>query len=213
MTVVAISLLARPGWPPTRHGWTPLLPPLFAVLALSSLAVKGKWPIQPFGATRRRLAFVIIALGVCTLFLRLATISPPTWGRSEWSVFGIFSEIRTGNLPFDARMAYFAETYVLLLIALIFLFFPSVHKLLALVAGLGTISSNWAFYRGDLTLLETFYSYREWSQGVGTIMYGPALYILAIAMPALLLICINEDLDPPKEKADAGPTDRAALSL
>src|SRR5215471_13578283 len=179
MTGLAISQLAKPGWPPTHHGWSALLPLLFSVLAFSSFAVRQELTIRPLGGARRRLALIVIALGISTLFLRLATISPPALGRNEWSMFGIFSEIRARNLPFDARMAYFTETYVLLLIALIAIFFPSAHKLLTLVAAAGTISGSWAFYRVDLTLLETFYGYRGWSQGVGTILYGPGLYIFA----------------------------------
>jgi hypothetical protein len=185
-----VSLQLATGMLSVKQEPSTLLPLLVMVFALISLTM-NRGSIQPLSAISRRFAWLVLILGVLTPFLRLVTINSPAWGRREWSLVAIVSEIRSGNLPVDPRMAYFAETYVLVLVALVLLFFPSVPKLLVLVAMLGSISGGWAVYTVEATVLHTFYRHFD-SKAVSTLSYGPALYILGMVMPALLLICVNE---------------------
>ena len=158
--------------------------------------------MKPF-KTRRRLAFVILVLGLWTFFEPLVTFSKPIYGRTQWSAWNIVSQLRDGrllHLPdmlpdlFLNSVFLIPWSYLLMLLALLALCLPRPQKVLRAIGGIGGIISLeniwWAHF--DFSML--FFKSVDMLEK-GGIRYALAMYVYAAVLPAILYISINESLD------------------
>ena len=154
-------------------------------------------PTKPLGEERKRLACVLISLGICSSFLPIVILDPPVLNRTEWSALNVASKVYEGKLPvpgssFDLELIAIAMIYLLMPFALIALYRPGPPKALKVICGMGAILDV-VFRRGPYGM-DTF--------GLGTGYFapghmraGPAWWILPWIMPALLAICFAKNLD------------------
>jgi len=152
--------------------------------------------IQSLGEGRKRLALLVIAIGLCTSGLPLIILDPPVQNRTGWSALDIASNVYQGNLPvakghFDEGLIEIALIYLLMPVALMAIYLPGPPKALKAISGIGFVLSSLAkFWR--FGFLETF-GWEYW--GPGHLRSGPAWWILPWIMPALLAICFAKNID------------------
>jgi len=148
-------------------------------------------PAKPLGRERKRLAFFVIAIGLGTFFLPMVILNPPLLDRAQWSPFHIASAVNAGALPvpkghFDEALLEIALLYLLMILALVAVFFRNASKPLTAISTVGFIVSVMAkFWR--LGFLYTFgWYYWEPSR----MKIGLAWRILPWIMPILLALCL-----------------------
>jgi hypothetical protein len=176
-----------------------LVPLLYILLAgiICLLFVRAgrRGPIKPLGKRRKQLAFLVIAIGVCTFFVPLTDIDPPVLGRTQWSALNIASQIYQQKLPvpqgrFDPGLTEITLIYVFMMFALVALAFSLAPEVLRVIALFGTVLSSLAKWWGS-AFVWTFFGYfgavANWR-----VRPGPAWYVLPFVMPALLLISLIE---------------------
>jgi len=165
----------------------------FRVSATPSAAL-----VKPFGKTKRQMAFVVLVIGVSTLFGTLVKISPPVMDRSQWTSWQILFEVYRGKLPvpggsFDLGLIDIAGTYLLIVLSLAALLISQPQRVLKAIGGIGIFLSYGARWR-HMTFVWTFYGYfghtPHWR-----ITAGPACYVLPLIMPALLYISFSKYLE------------------
>jgi hypothetical protein len=154
---------------------------------------------KPLGKNRKRLALLVIAIGICTLFASIVVVDPPILNRSKWSALDIASNIYNGTLPvpggnFDEGLLEIALIYVLMILALGTLWIPGPPKTLLAISTVGFILSSLAkFWDSAFHRMFGYYGHmQQWHMS-----RGPAWWILPWIMPALVAICFAKTLDEP----------------
>jgi hypothetical protein len=153
-------------------------------------------PATRLGRERKRLASFVIAIGLGTFFLPIVILNPPLLNRAQWSPFHIASGVNAGTLPVpkghvDEALVEIALLYVLMILALVAVFFRNASKPLTAISTVGFIVSVMAkFWR--LGFLYTF-GWGYWEPG--RMKIGLAWWILPWIMPVLLALCFAEKLD------------------
>jgi hypothetical protein len=156
-------------------------------------------PVEPLGRQRKSLAFLALGLGLATFFGTLVVVNPAVMSRSQWSAVDMVSGIWDGTFPppkgggFGIVLIDLALAYLLILVALITFCFSRSQKLLKVVGLIGCLLSIEALGRGDRSFKVTFFGVAT-AQG-NTINYGAAMYMLPLAMAALVLISVLDSLD------------------
>ena len=97
-------------------------------------------PVKPFGKTKRQMAFVVLVIGVSTLFGTLVNVSPPVMDRSQWTSWQILFEVYRCNLPipggsFDLGLIDIAGTYLLIVLSLAALLISQPQRVLKVIGG------------------------------------------------------------------------------
>ena len=87
-----------------------------------------------------------------------------------------------------------ALAYLLLLFALIALYFSRSQKLLKVIGLIGCLLSLEALGRGEESFRLMFFGWVP-AHGNPTVEYGSAMYVLLLALSALLLISMLDSLD------------------
>ncbi len=165
-----------------------------------------KLPETPLGTERKRLALVVILVGLATFLLPMVILNPPLQGRAQWWPLHIAEAVYVGELPvrgghFDEVLVEMALIYVLLVVSLGALLLRS-PKPLTIISTVGlAVSVTGKFWRHGL--LYTF-GWDYWQPG--RMKIGVAWWILPWVMPALLSLCFAKSLDvegPERENVDA----------
>jgi hypothetical protein len=178
----------------TTHWDIPaILCTLFMVGALSYwITRRRRMPTGPLGKMQSIPTFLMLAFGLSTFFMPLATTDPPILAKTEWSALDLLSQIYSGKLPFSAVAFDIASTYLLMLLALAALLLPRPRKPLLLISILGIVSSSWALEMGH-SLLFSWFTRIDRTLKTIHVSYAIAVYALEIVMSALLLIAIRDD--------------------
>ncbi len=164
--------------------------------------------LVPLGKRRKRLALLVLALGIGTFFLPMVVVDPPILNRAEWSPLDIAAAVWSRKLPvphgsFDPGLLEIALIYALMIASLAALFLPRSPKVLPIISIVGSLLS-WLSRWWNVTFRWTFFPYfgqvheilawnahiKEWHMRV-----GPAWWILPWIVPALLALCFAKDLD------------------
>jgi hypothetical protein len=169
---------------------------------------------EPFGARRRALALLVIAVGMLTFFVPLVTTDPPVVGTSRWSAFAIVMRMYEGKLPEPicercgeplirsllALPITVSVNYALMVVALVALSFPESPGFLRKVTLVG----------GLFDLIGVNYSGTKW--GFENTFYGRiytySVHVhyrwltdpLLLVMVTLFFISVKKDLDRPPEQ-------------
>jgi hypothetical protein len=90
-------------------------------------------PMQPLGEKRKRLALLVIAIGIYTFFVPMVVLDPPLLNRTEWSALNISSNVYERTLPvrgghFDEGLIDIALIYVLMAVAVVAVYLPGLPR-------------------------------------------------------------------------------------
>jgi len=162
--------------------------------------------LAPLGKERKRLAILVIALGITTFFLPMVVVDPPVLNRTEWSPLHIAAGVLSRQLPvphgsFDPGLLEIALIYGLMIASLAALLPSGPPDALLIISIIGSLVSSlanrwhstfrWTLLPGQVyEILAGNAHIQEWHMRV-----GPAWWILPWIMPALLAICLAKDLD------------------
>lgn len=155
--------------------------------------------MKPLGKNRKRLALLVIAIGIYTFFASMVVVEPLILNRTEWSALDIALNVYDGRLPvpggsFDEGLLEIALIYMLMILALTALFVPGPPRALLVISTIGFVISSLAKF-WDSTFLRTFGYYghtHQWHMSRGL-----AWWTLPWIMPLLVAICFAETLDGP----------------
>lgn len=152
----------------------------------------GNSAAKYLGRARKRLVFLVVAIGLATFFGTLVVIDPAVMGRSRWSALQITLGIRNGTFPpskggVGIVLVDLALAYLLLLFALIGFCFSRSQKLLKAIGLIGCLLSIEVMGRGEYNFKAMFYGLVP-AQASVSVTYGAALYVLSLTMTSLLLI-------------------------
>jgi len=156
--------------------------------------------LRPFGKNRRRLAFLVCALGVYTFFLPMVILNPPLLGRTEWSPLNMAVNIYLGNFPvrrgrFDETLIEIGVIYLLILFSLIVMWLPGRPEILFSTSSFGVVLSFLGKFWEHGFLLTFGWEY------FGRLHRGITWWLLPFVMPALVAICLSRGLDKPDAPA------------
>lgn len=160
---------------------------------------------EPFGAKRRSLAAVTLAVGILTFFVPLITTNPPVQDRGRWSVFDLVQHVWDRELPpgpnwhlavvhfpIDCLLLYFS-----LLVAVALLRFPRLQDKLVLTALLSIYLdvAMWQWQKEDFEVM--FYGHVSYdnvhlAQSVGV---GELVFAQLVVWGAVLFIATKKELD------------------
>jgi hypothetical protein len=152
--------------------------------------------MKPFSKTRRRLAAVILALGLSTFFMPLFSVSPPVMGRSVWTAWNLASHVYAQRSPFadvsfTLGLSGVALVYVLMLCGLVAIVLPRPKKVLVAIAVFGSIAGYDPFYWGHSMFAR--WLFRSAGMKIGAVQYEPGIYMLIPIMPALLYVLLSRN--------------------
>lgn len=136
-------------------------------------------------------AALVLAIGLATSIMPLATTNPPVLGREQWSALNILSEQYAGNLSISSVGLDIGATYLLMLSAMLALLLPRPRKSLLVISLLGIICSSWALEMGH-SLLFAWFTRLDGTFEPVHVTYGPAMYAIEIIMCVLVLISISD---------------------
>ena len=155
--------------------------------------------VEPLGKNRKRLALLMIAIGIYTFFAPMVVVDPPILNRTEWSALDIVLNVYDGRLPvpggsFDDGLLQIALIYVLMILAVAVLYVPGSRRALLAISAIGfAISSLAKFWNSTFHRTFGYYGHmQEWHMSRGV-----AWWILPWVMPALVAICFSKTLDGP----------------
>ena len=162
--------------------------------------------------TDKRLAFLVIAIGLATFFVPLVSTDPPVSRTAHWSAFKIVQEMYRGNLPpppcercdepviraFLALPFSVTLAYSVLILALVSLCFPGLPRALSWMAlGAAYMSlRSWGWF-GKFEFEETFYGF---SVSKGHISYHSLVLANLLALVAFGLIAREISEPTPRTK-------------
>jgi hypothetical protein len=145
----------------------------------------------PLDETKLWSAALVLAFGLGTSIMPIASTNPPVLGRGQWSALDILSEQYAGRLSLSSVGFDIGATYLLMLSAMLALLLPRPRKSLLVISLLGIICSSWALEMGHSLLFAWFTRLHGTIEPVH-VSYGPAMYAIEIIMCVLLLISISD---------------------
>jgi len=156
--------------------------------------------VRLLGRRRKGLAFLVLGIGLASFIGTLVVIDPAVMGRSQWSALDMASGIWDGSFPpskgggIGIVLIDLALAYLLLLFSLLAFCFSRSQKLLKVIGVIGCLLSIEALGRGEQSFKRMFFGLAS-AHGHATITYGAAMYVLSLAMSALVLISMLDLLD------------------
>jgi hypothetical protein len=152
----------------------------------------------------RALVVLLMGIGLWTFFLPIVTTDAPVHGRSQWAPLELLVARAYQWRPaphFHLVFYQIASIYVLMVLAILVLALPAPHKLLKLIAVIGSASSitllgtrgprtfSWLFY-GRYTSPPWFNGDIGWWRS-GRLHFTSAYFVLIAVMPLLLVALVG----------------------
>jgi hypothetical protein len=141
----------------------------------------------------RRIAAVVLLLGLSTCFLPLFSVSPPALGKTEWSAWDIFKLIASGPNPVEwllqTRIIRLWAVYAALASGLLLLWLPQYLKAVSIC----TMVSLWLILRygsDPYSISRILKRQAGWHEG--TLIANPEAYVLPALLVFLLFVLAIE---------------------
>lgn len=153
----------------------------------------------------RPVVALLMGMGLWTFFVPIVTADTPVRGRSQWAPLDLLVA-RADQWPvlhYHLVLYQIASIYLLMVLAILVLALPSPHKLLKLIAVIGSASSTtllgtrgprafgWIFY-GRYTSSRIFNSDLHGKAWEG-LHFSSAYFILIGVMPLLLVALVSSE--------------------
>lgn len=152
----------------------------------------------------RPIVVLLMGIGLWTFFVPIVTTDAPVHGRSQWAPLDLLLARADQWKPtphYHLVLYQIAFIYVLMVLAILVLALPAPHKLLKLIAVIGSASSitllgtrgprtfSWLFY-GGYTSPPWFNGHIGWWRS-GRIHFTSAYFALINVMPLLLTALVS----------------------
>jgi len=149
---------------------------------------------------------LLMGIGLWTFFNPIVTVDTPVHGRSKWAPLDLLIARADQWRPaphFHLVLYQITSIYVLMVLAILVLALPSPHKVLKLIAVIGSASSisllgtrgprafGWLFY-GRYTSSEIFRGNIGWTRWQG-LHFSSAYFVLIGVMPLLLFALVSSE--------------------